>query len=543
MITCQQVQKYLDDFLVALPDEELHAEIVEHIVNCPRCAREYDVARYALSSIQLSHSVKASADLKHRIMREIRETKETSIKPETRTLGRIIRWKPALVAGAAILLLAMASFFILFDHKKDTGMTIQLLSRAWAAEKTLFIRDEVVDRDEVVHIVNEIIVKPISDPVLSQGRWFPVISIEATGKPKYHQLNLPAEPDEHYTVNDEAWFDNTTGRFVRLFSVDGTPVFANSYDGDEVYSLVTGSDGNWQIVGKSTGKEFHPPENPADFLGIAAGLISKIDEKNEKVMAASYGKLNDGSKARFIKVGLHSGAPCMMLKTYWIYKIRESDNTIDEMEWIVNKESLMVVRRLTTKTAVINDVPWNLAGMDSLANAALERPKASIRSDMVVPNVTVQHMIEKADYETYIFASNPPWTGQCEITDILDVISPPHRIFAVTYRAEDGRHVVLIQSHSFNEKLSLLKKISRLKYTSPNGFKVWSGLHNKWMAKILLTSSRATIKDPPSKDRMGYMLESPVGTFPCIAVNGELSDDELHDLVNNLVPSIKYLDR
>ena len=149
-------------------------------------------------------------------------------------------------------------------------------------------------------------------------------------------------------------------------------------------------------------------------------------------------------------------------------------------------------------------------------------------------------MIEKADYETYIFASNPPWAGQCEITDILDIVSPPHRMFAVTYRAEDGRHVVLIQAHTFNDKFSLLTKISKLKYTSPNGFKVWSGLQNKWMAKILLNSSRSTIKDPPSKDRIGYILESPDGTFPYIAVNGKLSDDEFHDLIGSLIPAREF---
>jgi len=440
-----------------------------------------------------------------------------------------------LVAGAAVFLLSMALIFFLFDQKKDKQMALQLLSQAWAAEESLFIRDE------IAHIVNEIIVKPISDPVLSQIRWFPVVSIEAKGKPKFHQLNLPAEPDEHYTVKDEAWFDDNTGRFLRLFSVNGTPVFANSYDGVAVYSLEIGSNGNWQIVGKPTVKEFHPPENPADFLGIAAGLSNKINEKDVSLITDAFdGKLNDGSKARFLKVGLQSGGPFKMPKTYWIFKIRESDNTIAEMEWIVDKESLMVVRRLTTKTVVIHDVPWNLSGMDSLANASPEPPKASIRYDMVIPNVSVRHMIEKADYETYIFASNPPWTSQLEITDILDIVSPPHRMFAVTYRAEDGRHVVLIQAHTFNEKFSLLTKISKLKYTSPNGFKIWSGPNDKVLAKILLTSSRATIKDPPSEERMGYILESPDGTFPCIAINGKLSDNELYALIDSFVPSRKY---
>ena len=257
VMKCRQVQKYLDDFLIARPDEALHAEIIEHIVSCPRCAREYDAARQTLTSIQLSHKVKASADLKHRIMSEIRETKETNLKPEKRTFRRIILWKPAWVAGAAVFLLAVTSIFILFNQKKDNRIALQLLSKAWAAEEALFVRNE------VVHIVNEIIVKPVSDPILSQIRWFQVVSIEATGKPKFHQLNLPAEPDEQYTVNDEAWFDNNTGKFVRLFSVEETPVFANSYHGDEVYSLETGSNGNWQIVSKPVDKEFHPPNNPA----------------------------------------------------------------------------------------------------------------------------------------------------------------------------------------------------------------------------------------------------------------------------------------
>ncbi|MFC1528282.1 anti-sigma factor family protein [Candidatus Latescibacterota bacterium] len=532
---CRQVQKYLDAFLIERPDEELRSELVEHIVNCPRCAREYELARQTLTSIRLSHKVQASTDLKKRIMGGIREMKENNLLSEKRKVWSIIRWKPALVAVAAVFLLVIASIFILFDQNEENLMAPQMLSQAWAAEEALFTGDE------VIHIVNEIIVYPISDPVLSQIRWFPVVSIEATGKPKFHQLTLSAEPGEGYTVKDEAWFDNSAGRFIRLFSEDGIPVFANSYDGEAVYSLETGSNGNGHIVSEPTGKEFHPPENPVDFLGIAAGLSNTIDEKDVSLIKDVVdGKLKDGSKARFLKMGFPSDDSIKMPETYWIYKIRESDGTIAEMEWIVNKESLMVVRRLTTKTADINDVPWNLAGMDNLANASPEPPKASIRSDTVIPNVSVRHMIEKADFETYIFTSNPPWTGQFEITDILDIVSPPHRSFSISYRAEDGRHVVLMQSHSFNETYSKLTKVSKLKYTSPNGVKVWSGLQNNWLAKILLTSSRSTIKDPPSEDCVAYIIESPDGTFPCIAINGKLSDDEFHDLIDRLVPAKEY---
>ncbi len=57
VMKCRQVQKYLDAFLTERLDEEIHSEIVEHIVNCSKCAHEYDVARQALTSIQLSHKV------------------------------------------------------------------------------------------------------------------------------------------------------------------------------------------------------------------------------------------------------------------------------------------------------------------------------------------------------------------------------------------------------------------------------------------------------------------------------------------------------
>jgi len=78
-------------------------------------------------------------------------------------------------------------------------------------------------------------------------------------------------------------------------------------------------------------------------------------------------------------------------------------------------------------------------------------------------------------------------------------------------------------------------------YTSPNGFKVWGGGPQKWFSQILLQSAQASIKDPPSEDRIGYVLESPSGTFPALAVNGPITDDELRKLVDSLMPAKEYL--
>jgi len=74
-------------------------------------------------------------------------------------------------------------------------------------------------------------------------------------------------------------------------------------------------------------------------------------------------------------------------------------------------------------------------------------------------------------------------------------------------------------------------------YQSPKGFKVWSGPMDKWLANILLQSARVSIGDPPAEDRTGYMIETPAGTFPALAINGKVTDEELHALIDSLVPA------
>ena len=70
---------------------------------------------------------------------------------------------------------------------------------------------------------------------------------------------------------------------------------------------------------------------------------------------------------------------------------------------------------------------------------------------MVVLDVSVEHMVKKADYKTYLFSEAPSWAGDREITDCLDVATPPHRMFITTYRAKDSRHVVFLQSFTIND--------------------------------------------------------------------------------------------
>ena len=90
---------------------------------------------------------------------------------------------------------------------------------------------------------------------------------------------------------------------------------------------------------------------------------------------------------------------------------------------------------------------------------------------------------------------------------------------------------------------SIVKQgVLTLLYESPNGFKVWSQneQQDKWGAGILLQSSKYVIKDPPAEDRRGYILESPTGTYHALAINGPVTDEELHSLIDSLVPAKEY---
>ena len=146
---------------------------------------------------------------------------------------------------------------------------------------------------------------------------------------------------------------------------------------------------------------------------------------------------------------------------YVLFTIRNDDNRIARIEFVVEGKSLYEVRRVKTETIDRADIAWNLAGMSDAAAESTPAPSASIVPDMVVRDVAVKQMVEKASFPTYIFQTNPTWAGERQITDILDIVSPPNRMFAITYRAQDGRHVVLIQSASYNRMLEPMTKIAQ----------------------------------------------------------------------------------
>ncbi len=97
-----------------------------------------------------------------------------------------------------------------------------------------------------------------------------------------------------------------------------------------------------------------------------------------------------------------------------------------------------------------------------------------------------------------------------------------------------------VQSATYNKMLGRFIKQGDMVYESPNGFKVVGGGRSKWMAKILLGSASYWIKDKPSEDRVGFILASPDGTYPALAINGPLTHEELHALIDSLMPAQAY---
>jgi hypothetical protein len=546
-MNCEELNLLLEDLFVEDREALDRPDVAEHLEQCPACAWQHAGALATLEAITPSQRVYASTDLKQRIVSAFPESRASRVRPG---VSSVVHYKPEAFARsresrssfarrvglrAAMALATAAAVLLAVNLSRDArspGLTaLGLLSEAAAAEARFFAGDH------LVQLVNEIVVKPIDDAELAGLRWLPLISLGPDGKPQYRQLKLAAQPGESYTVRDAAWYDPATGRFARVISVEGRPLFAHSFDGEAIYTLSGDEKGESHVERAAIGKEFRPPKSPAEFLGIGAGLTSALDEKDRRDLVSDVGHttLEDGSSARVVKLGLSPiGPPDKQIEAFYRVVIRDEDHTIESFDFTVRGKSLFVVRRAKAEETGEPPAGWNLAKLKSTSEAGPAPAGLAVLAGMIKLNVTPEQMAERADYAVYLFKQAPNWADQRQIIDILDIPSPPHRMFATTYRAKGGRHVVLVQAHSFNEKLGPLVDASKLIYTSPAGVKVYSGAQDEQFAEILLQSARAVLRDPPAKNRTAYVLTTPQGTHPVLAINGQLSDEELHGLVDSL---------
>ncbi len=438
------------------------------------------------------------------------------------------------IALAAAVVLALTLFPFVPSPRSRYG-AFDLLRQAEAAEARLFLADDVVT------LASEIVVEPVSDAMLAEARWLPLVSVRADGKPRFDQLKLGGDPKEGYTIRDESWFDPATRRFAHVLTLKGRPLFANSYDGRSVRLLEVDEQGRARIKDEPAAAGFQPPKDPAEVLGIFAFAKSSKDQPGRPDSVRDDGslKLADGTSARVLRLTFLDGASAPGLDSYLRMTIRDDNHRVESLELVVAGKRLYTVRHAE---AARNREPrwgWDLAGL----RPATEKDKGGNKSpvttftDLMRPNTTVEEMAKRADYAVYVFGRDPSWSARRQLVNMLDVASPPHRMFAAVYPAKDKRHVVLMQAHTFNANLGPLARSGKLLYTSPAGIKVWSSKNDQQMAEILLTSMAATgqfFTEKPAKDRTCYLLETLEGTVPVVAINGTLTDAELHGLVDSL---------
>lgn len=482
----------------------------------------------------------------------------------------IMQNKMRLIAAAAVIAIVGIGSWAIFhgDVEKPMMSSIEMLAKAQAAEKALFAGDK------IVHIMSEIsvyrsqynpksreMIEKMGNTKLSAAEldkmnrelvsswlmnWLPMMSLQPNGEQRITEIRLAKDANQTYTIYDNSWYEAKTGRFVRTMDVNDKVIFANSYDGQFVNITETAADGKIQLKGEAVSANFKAPENPAEFLGMTAGVQQCLVDKcfTQPVQNVTKDTLADGTPVHIYKVGFPNpyGGD---LTTYYLFKIRQADEIIAEIDYIYNGQQQMVIRRVVSEQVDKPDYSWNLAELSSKDLAGESPIAVTVASDVAIPNVSVRHMIDKADFETYIFATDPNWTKSRMIVDVMDPMNPPARLFVIMFTPKDNdtRTVMLIQSQTHNKYMgAMFKQAEAQGHKFPyveyaNGCKVYrnTGSEAYW-TELCFKNSYVE----PAKDRSGFIVLTPAGTFELIAVNGPVTEEELTGLVNSLIPAKDY---
>jgi hypothetical protein len=468
---------------------------------------------------------------------------------------------------AAIIVLAFLLSWISLEPQATNNITsLTLLSRACAAESALF------KGDDIVHIINQITVYPSSayqesaqllnklaestteslQELQSINRdflnswafgWLPVCSLKANGQLHTNEVKVSADSVKASIILDDIWYEPATGRFARVMKLDDSVIFANSFDGQFVHTSETDTAGPIRLTVEPITAEFTIPQNPAEFLGITAGIRSLISDETlqQPIQQVYQDQLEDSTKVHTYKVGFKDTSGDM--RTYSLFKVRNDDGIIAEIEYILGDKVQLLIQRVLTESVDSPEISWNLSEIDQEIPMS-DKAGAVIDSGVVQEDISVDEMLEEASFETYILGTDPSWTDERTILSISDPISPGHRMFVIIHEATDGRHVILAQSQTHNTYFaSVLKQVQAHgetidSTTFDNDCKLWLNTGGeKWWTDIALRCSGFK----PAEDRQGYIVGMPSQTVVCIAVNGSISEQELRSLINSLIPADKYV--
>jgi len=205
---------------------------------------------------------------------------------------------------------------------------------------------------------------------------------------------------------------------------------------------------------------------------------------------------------------------------------------------VVNGEVQISIRRVFARPTERPEINWDLAELAGLATSGAQ---ATVSPDMVIPNVSVSTWLRRRTSRPTYSRPRPPGprTRQSLTASIRSVWAS-----GCSSHLQGGRPPppgpdpsTLLQPWGWISSVRQGKVV----YTSPNGFKVWGGSMDKWLAQILLRVHRTGSRRPLQENRIGFILESPAGTFPTLAINGPITDEELHTLIDSLMPAKEFL--
>jgi hypothetical protein len=467
-------------------------------------------------------------------------------------------------AAAVVAVVGIVSWLGFRPETFEPMSSLAFLAKVQAAEQSLFMGNR------IIHLLTEITVYPGTQPKASEMLdelgdttksekelnvlikdfansmltiWIPVSSVKPDGGLAENKLDVADNNGRNQTILDETWYEPSTGRFARVMESEGKTLFANAYDGQFVYTSQAGPNGTLAIKGNAAVGDFRSPENPAEFLGMTAGVKLCLSDKclRQPVRYTGRETLGDGTIVHVYKAGFEDlwGG----LNTYYEFKVRQPDEIVAEIACVSRGERRLTIRRTLSESVDKANLSWNLAELSPEELATEPNTTIAVKNDTAIPNVSVRHMVERAGFETYILENSPSWTHQRIIVDVPDEVSS-QRMFVTIYYAGDNRHIILAQSQTHNKFMTNVKQqvesrggsMETLDYA--NGCKLWksSGDTDKWWTEITLRLSGFT----PAEDRSGYIIETPAETFVIVAVNGRLTETERDALVNSLIPAREY---
>lgn len=467
---------------------------------------------------------------------------------------------------AAVLALALGLIWMWGNSPETNGRTpttmLSLLNAAAAAENAWFAGEQ------TVHIVNEIVVHARADGkdlarmlqelesdydeskrvaftrlVLAQ-RWLPIYSLEPDGNPQLHKLELIDPLAAGAKVRDHIWYDPVSTRYARILTRKGQVLFAHAFDGQQVHLAQRNAQGELVLQSKSVSAQFSPPEDPADFLGLAAGIRAILPEEGWAPLEEQTQEATTvGKGLRVYKLGFVD--PWEKLDTYQMLYVDAGDQSIAKIECVVDQEPTLTIERLTVTQGDRPSAGWDLSALEETASVL--DLAVTVQANSARVGLTVPEMVERASFPVYIFARGPHGTKQREIVDVLDPASPLDRVMITLYHTQVEGYVTLIQCRTVTRYITTSLKNWQARgfdwrpiYTTDRGFKLYD-IHAVGGIDWVLETIYSQLKVKLAASQNGYVFAAPDGQYVLMAINGWMPSNALEQLADALIPGEAYV--